>query len=70
MWKMLHDFLHFLESKIAYIFLSDQTLQNTIYCNCGGVALEDRLRFSIEEEAMDSFEEKHDSECVVLVRVL
>jgi len=66
----MYDFLHFLESKIAYIFLSDQTLLNTDSCNCRGVTLEDRLRFSIEEEVMASFEEKHDSECFVLVGVL
>ncbi len=52
------------------IFLRDLTLQNTDCCNCRGVTLEDRLRFSIEEEVMVSFEEKHDSECVVLVGVL
>ena len=36
----------------------------------GGITLEDKLRYSSNEEFMASFEEKHDSECVVLVGVL
>ncbi len=68
---MFHVSLLFWYQKIMQVhFYVIRYYKLLIVVIAGGITLEDKLRYSSNEEFMVSFEEKHDSECVVLVGVL